>query len=63
MLNDLLCLHESNYQNILMAVVLADDDSLFWLDKHCKVYIHESSMLVLLCNDNNSVVRDNLVGP
>ena len=46
-----------------MALVSADNDSLFWLDKHCKVYIYESSMLVLLCIYSNSVVRDKLVGP
>ena len=56
--NDLLCLHENNYQNILMALVSADDNSLFWLDKHCKVYIYESSMLVLFCIYSNSVVRN-----
>ena len=27
--NDLLCLHENNYQNILMALVSADNKSLF----------------------------------
>ena len=61
--NDLLCLHENNYQNILMVLVSADDNSLFWLDKHFKVDIYESSMLVLFCIYSNSVVCDELVGP
>ena len=45
-----------------MALVSAGDNLLFWLDKH-RVYIYESSMLVLLCVDSNSAVRDKLLGP
>ena len=56
-------MHENSYQNILMAFVSAGDNLLFWLDKHRKVYIYESSMLVLLCVDSNSAVRDKLLGP
>ena len=61
--SNLLCLHENNYQNKLMALVSADKNSLFPLNKHCSVYIYELSMIVLLCIHSNSVVRDKLVEP
>ena len=55
--NDLLCLHENNYQNIVMVLVLSDD----LIRTKLKVYIYESSMLVLFCFYSNSFVRDKLV--
>ena len=63
--NDLLCLHENNYQhnNYVNGACMADSNSLFWFDKHCKVYIYESSMVVLLYIDSNSVACDKLVRP